>query len=585
MHKTKRKKAFTLAEMILVMILIGVLFTVVGKVISKNMENKIQVYLFGVYNELQNAAGTINTALLNNPENKNKNIEDVMLQTDAISYCNAFASNVNTYDSTDCVQGTSQFMISKDVQPFTLNTYQCERTYKYNVNSNGLAIESYTPSQSPYTQDISQYSGIYQNLINDSAKVGEKYYNCTKTTEELPQDEKNEVGEFKLEQQITNRAFVSSNNISFYFIATSSLVDNSYFEKNIYKYTANVEQDAICDAASTGNSSSDNSYKRLFIYEPYRISGGYGSSTNVSNLTGKLNQIRFGSASSANVGIFKAQRNVNVCGDSWQTVQNNIPTNLYSNDKCQTFFNIYEIYGSKMCCIYAYSNQGVHPTTERGYVRGKGWTTYTVNPYCYERICTSTIPCVQMPSTSSDPNSKASSSFYNKWKNYFSRYYNNNKFYKAGVKLNNIDEGQKESQTEKKGTSSLTYPNHFIYVSIDTPFKLGTFGKDVFAFEHFDSKIIPLGALANDKNSPLKFNVITRDINSKKITRLNNEPLNFCEAMKYTGEKFSPYCECKDDKGYIIKQYPNPSPECSHGFGCVLRPIKPNISRFKEKNS
>lgn len=570
----KKINGFTLVEMILVMVLIAFLWTCTIKVLNKNMENKVKVYMYNIYNELQHASKAVNKKLIK--DNKGGNIEDILLKTNAINYCDAFASNTNTYNTIDCVQGTTQIMISKDVKPNIINTYNCTRTYNYNVNSNGVVSETYSPSISEYINDISQYAYNYQNLINDNAKIGNKYYSCKLTTEEIPKDDENEAVEFNLNQKIISQAFVSSNNISFYFIATQSLVDNNYSEKDVYNYTANVYQDAICDVASTGSSSS-NSYKNLFIYEPYRINGGYGSSYNIKDLESKLqNNVKFGSASSRDIGIFKAQKNVKSCGETWETIKNKIP-NLYNSDRCKTFFNLYNNYGNKQCCIYASGNPGVQKECK------KTWSGFKCSyPYCSEKICQSTIPCVQMPSTNNDPNAPNSTNFYNKWNNYFKKYFNNNKFYKSGVTLKNINEGTITTKKDISGISSLTYPNHFIYVAIDNAFKYGTYGKDVFAFEHFDSKIIPVGVLAYDKNSPLKFNVVTRDINTKKIERLNNEPVNFCDAMKYTGEPFSKYCECKDDSGNIVTQYKdNVKTECLSGFGCVIRPIRPSITRFK----
>ena len=573
----KKINGFTLIEIILVMVFIAFLWVCVVKIINKNMENKVKVYMYNIYNELQHASKAVNKKLINN--NKNESIKDILLKTNAINYCDAFASNINTYNYIDCVQGTTQIMISKDVKPNIINTYNCTRTYNYNVNSSGVLNEIYIPSTSEYINDISPYSYNYKNLINDNAKIGNKYYSCTKTTEEIPKYEENEATEFNLNQKIISQAFVSSNNVSFYFITTESLVDNGYSEKNIYNYTANVYQDAICDVAPTG-SFSKSSYKNLFIYEPYRISGGYGVSYNISSFLGKLNQIRFGSASARNIGIFTTQRNVKTCGEPWSTIKSKIP-NLYNSDRCKTFFNLYNSYGNKQCCIYGYTNKGVKKSCKRGWT-GKTWGTVCENPYCYERICQSKIPCVQMPSTNNDPNAKDPTNFYNKWSNYFKNYNNNNIFYKSGVNLSNVNEGTFTTKKDTSGTSSLTYPNHFIYVAIDNAFKYGTYGKDVFAFEHFNTKIIPVGILAYDTNSPLKFNVITRDTNTKKIKRLNNEPVNFCDAMKYTGEKFSKYCECKDDSGNIVTQYKdNIKTDCLNGFGCVLRPIYPNITRFK----
>lgn len=561
----RKSKAFTLAEIIIVMMLIAFLWTCVVKVINKNMENKVKVYLFNIYNELQYAGKATDKTL---SKNKNESIQDILLETNAINYCDAFVSNINSSNAVDCVQGTSEFMVKKDVKPNILNTFTCTRTYKYKVNSNGGVNETYSPTKSDYVRDISPYSKNYQNLLTESAKTGNKYYSCSKETTYLPKDEdqdQDEAGEFKLEQRITNQAFVSSNNVSFYFITTKSYVDNNYSEQDVYNYVANVYQDAICDAAPTGSSSSADAYKKLFIYNPYMSAKSVYGQGNIGN-------VKFGSASSSNVGIFKAQKGVKSCGYSWETIQTKIPTNLYNSDRCKTFFNLYTNYGNNKCCVFAFNNEG----DSIGGHKDIG---------CWEAICQSKIPCVQMPvKIGNDYASQDQiANFYNKWNNYFKNNFNSKVFYNSGTNLTNANEGTEEKTVKIKGDSSLTYPNHFIYVAIDNAFKYGTYGKDVFAFEHFGSKIIPVGILANDKNSPLKFNVITRDLYTKKIERLNKEPLNFCEAMKYTGEKFSQYCACKDDGGNIVTQYNdnNVKAECLKGFGCAIRPINPSISRFK----
>lgn len=561
----RKSKAFTLAEIIIVMMLIAFLWTCVVKVINKNMENKVKVYLFNIYNELQYAGKATDKTL---SKNKNESIQDILLETNAINYCDAFVSNINSSNAVDCVQGTSEFMVKKDVKPNILNTFTCTRTYKYKVNSNGGVNETYSPTKSDYVRDISPYSKNYQNLLTESAKTGNKYYSCSKETTYLPKDEdqdQDEAGEFKLEQRITNQAFVSSNNVSFYFITTKSYVDNNYSEQDVYNYVANVYQDAICDAAPTGSSSSADAYKKLFIYNPYMSAKSVYGQGNIGN-------VKFGSASSSNVGIFKAQKGVKSCGYSWETIQTKIPTNLYNSDRCKTFFNLYTNYGNNKCCVFAFNNEG----DSIGGHKDIG---------CWEAICQSKIPCVQMPvKIGNDYASQDQiANFYNKWNNYFKNNFNSKVFYNSGTNLTNANEGTEEKTVKINGDSSLTYPNHFIYVAIDNAFKYGTYGKDVFAFEHFGSKIIPVGILANDKNSPLKFNVITRDLYTKKIERLNKEPLNFCEAMKYTGEKFSQYCACKDDGGNIVTQYNdnNVKAECLKGFGCAIRPINPSISRFK----
>ncbi len=562
----KRKlKGFTLAELILVMVLIAFLWTFAVKVINKNMENKVKVYIYNIYNELQYAGKEVNKKLL---INKNENLNDILLKTNAINYCDAFVSNTNTYNAIDCVQGTSEFMVKKDVNPDIVNKYTCKRSYKYNVSADGFAQETYEPTKSEFIRDVSPYAGVYQELINDSAKSGNKYYSCTKTTEEIPKGDETEAAEFNLDQRLTNQAFVSSNNVSFYFITTSSLIDDSYTETDVYNYSADVYQDAICNVASTGSSNSD-SYKKLFIFNTYNAAKRvYGDD---------IYSVKFGSATENNVGIFLAQRNVSSCGEAWANIKKKIPADLYNKDRCKTFFNLFEQYGNKQCCVYAYTNEG-----------DKVWRASNTGGYwqsigCHKAICQTQIPCVQMPSAVKDPNASDANNFYIKWKKYFETYFSNNIFHKDSVILTNVNEGTENKKIKDyNGVSSLTYPNHFIYVAIDNSFRYGTYGKDVFAFEHFGSKIIPVGVLAYQEDSPLKFNVITRDNITKKLERLNKEPVNFCEAMKYTGEKFSPYCECKDDSGNLVTQYiNNVNPKCLKTFGCTLRPVNPSIVRLK----
>ena len=146
---------------------------------------------------------------------------------------------------------------------------------------------------------------------------------------------------------------------------------------------------------------------------------------------------------------------------------------------------------------------------------------------------------------------------------------------------------------------SDSHINYIIYVSIDKPLEKSEMKKNIFAFEHFEGKIIPVGYLANDENTPLKFNVITRDPITFKMKKVNDKPLTYCEAMSYTGEEFSKYCGCRwfgsgvlvtgpNGKGnptYYRENnggYPDRIKLCNNNFGCMIRPVKPSLSgRFK----
>ena len=185
--------------------------------------------------------------------------------------------------------------------------------------------------------------------------------------------------------------------------------------------------------------------------------------------------------------------------------------------------------------------------------------------------------------------------YFEKWNGFFTKTGTNRKTINA-LSGSNYNEGSEEAQTIKfkypqNLNTSSAYLNHFIYVSIDKPFSKGEIGKNIFAFEQFEDKIIPVGYLASDKNTPLKFNVITRDPITFKIKKVNDKPLTYCEAMIYTGEKFSPFCNCKNPEngndlmlreGYYNWYDPETWPEslkakrknCDNIFGCIIKPAR-----------
>ena len=101
--------------------------------------------------------------------------------------------------------------------------------------------------------------------------------------------------------------------------------------------------------------------------------------------------------------------------------------------------------------------------------------------------------------------------------------------------------------------------------------------KNIFVFQQFKNKIIPVGYLANDRNSPLKFNVYTRATKKEgyPIVRIGERNMTYCEAMSYVGGKVSEYCGCKDVNGNIVTEFEE-STECGT-LGCDLRAVRPNF--------
>lgn len=117
----------------------------------------------------------------------------------------------------------------------------------------------------------------------------------------------------------------------------------------------------------------------------------------------------------------------------------------------------------------------------------------------------------------------------------------------------------------------------FIFASFGKPFNKGTFNKDIYQFEHLNNKIIPSGFLSSNENSPLKFDVITRDYMEAPIRNINSSPIIFCEAMKYAGGEFTKFSNCLDESNNLVTKYNSVHSDCKTNIvGCNLRPAKPS---------
>ena len=175
-----------------------------------------------------------------------------------------------------------------------------------------------------------------------------------------------------------------------------------------------------------------------------------------------------------------------------------------------------------------------------------------------------------------------SEAYYDKWSTFFKNIGKTGEERQTieAIKEEEFNEGiiSSNSQINENVNNKINLA-HFIYASIDTPFSEGEMNKNIFVFEQFGNKIIPVGYLANNPNTPLKFDVITRDPQTLKIEKINDKPLNFCEAMKYTGDKFSQYCGCKDEDNNIVTEF-SKIEVCNNHFGCTIRPIKPSLSSW-----
>ena len=384
--------------------------------------------------------------------------------------------------------------------------------------------------------------------------------------------------------------FTSTNNINFHILTTKTdTIPGTVRLNRKYNYTlSKYFQEAICPNTCNNNA--------IYYFPKLTSSNCKNYIWSGCKVTQSNFQVGSGYYRVGNSGIKTKDNVYGWSFDNWSKKTSNL-NNAICSSTCENRLRNY--YGQKLL----YNNASAIKTTKKlsryqmhGNQKASRGTFSTVSGY-YNKLWTD-----------------ATKNYFTKWETYFKNIgYDpiTNKgirFTRAELSGSNIDEGKYE---ENNYTTTFKYPqnlttgskylNHIIYVSINTPFSKGENGKNIFAFEQFGDKIIPVGFLANDVNSPLKFDVITRNPETFKIEKVNyyngteKRPLTFCEAMSYTGEEFSQYCGCRWFGSGVLVTAPNQKgnptyyredgggyPEriklCNNNFGCIIRPVKPSSS-------
>ena len=571
----KRKKAFTFVEVILVMTLISVLYIVTTKVIQHNLEKKVPTYVYYLYKNLNNETKLLTKKLLesankegsssgSNSEETNgtnnntskKTIEEVLKNLDAKSYCEAFAEDTNLVGHIDCENSSKEEEIATSINKVI--NYTCNRSYNFNVNNNGTYNEIFSPIYRSTLQDcinnkdfssLSFQCNAQPKILIDNLVIpntDKSYtYNCTKE-EELKEENEGILqniyyDNFNISEKLNlPNAIKTTNNIYLNFMALAS-ADLSL----IYNLKAKISQDSICPEVNIKEDQED------FIFVDKSIFDYVIDICNCHSYHSNLSSGQFLCIWGANHYLY-----ARINGKKIQTDRSGIGTNQKCYKEIDTCYgrienlqvqkNLLNIFGSGRTLTFHHNQSGKNYGTFN--------QKWPFKDYFYGE----------------------SEAYYNKWSNFF------NKIGKKGTERLTIeaindefDEGtffNTNSQIDENGNK--TYLTHFIYASIDTPFSKGKMNKDIFVFEHFKDKIIPVGYLASDKNTPLKFDVITRDPVTYKIKKINDKPLTYCEAMEYTGEEFSKYCNCKDKDDNIVTQYTKIE-ACNNNFGCIIKPVKP----------
>ena len=605
----KEINGFTFVEVILVMALVSFLYIVTMKVIQHNLDQKVPVYVYNLYKNLDNESKLLTKKLIeeaNSSEgggsgsNSNqKTIDDVLKGMDAKTYCQAFANDANLIGNADCENSIKNIETSKSESKSL--TYNCKRTYKFNVYSNGKYKETFTPSYNANLPQCKDNQNFDDDTISCNAKPTQKIadlmlnntqnyhtYTCGNKSETADNNEtKPDVAAFSIDTKPNiQKSLKTTNNVHLNFV-TLKPGNNKY--SITYNLAAIVTQDEICPKPKdftftiTPKAEIDkgNTIGSPFCpsrtQKPFGEAGCYINNNNknfvVINLqydptnkkvSFKSNYYFYRSQGDCK-GVwnqkFTYQKSVYCRRPDWKyEIKLDSPEfNINLGSTCSNYIDATNILEQTKTTKKTLSNSHQYSKTQ---TKKETWN-------------------ISLEKTIIDID------YYKKYYNKWSKFFNNNSSFlkatKAAISSRTKNEGV-VTNTLDKNSSTNNYLAHFIYAAIDTSFEKGEMGKNIFVFEQFGSKIIPVGYLANNQNTPLKFDVITRNPETFKIEKVNykngmeKRPLTFCEAMKYTGEKFSQYCGCKDANGKIVTQYTKIA-TCDNKFGCIIRPVQPSSGK------
>ena len=558
------------------------------KVISHNKEGKVPLYVYYLYKNLSINNANIKEQLLKKSQDEDKKIEEIIKELDDESYCNVFASGLNVIGSYDCTNGNS---FIKDLSSGVGENKEinCSREYKMVIDMDLNVIESIIPENNPSLskceESISSICKYKPEIkVNTLLIDNTQNYQAYKCDNIITANEDNEND---------TSIDVSNDNKTFYFKKPIKLSNNinlgilSLDEAHI-KYNFEVKIDKMGISAYPGSFYFENVKKinpesefDFRLRQTYANMSGQHSLALCKNIDDCENFENL--AASHKYEIKDANNGV--------TIYFSPPNGYYTDNIISSFLSSGE---SNLSIIEKYGQNALNDaknckTLDCDTPYYKRNFSYLIDNCYYEKYLLEfdnygySVWAVR----SGLFNSQAIFPLHNLTSNILSLC---NRFADlCGVGVSHIgypysfDENKSESinGTYQEGSiEKKQIPGRLIYAAIDTTFEKGEMDKDIFTFEQYEDKIIPVGYLANNENTPLKFDVITRDPVTLKIKKVNDKPLTYCEAMEYTGEKFSEYCNCKDKNEKVITQYEEIKDlSCKNAFGCMARPIKPSLSK------
>lgn len=564
---TSWKSAFTYVEIIFVMLLISIIMVATIKVIMHNEKNKVPLYVYYLYKQLDNESYVFANYI--DKSNPDKNFDEILASMNVQNYCTAMAEELNTVGDINCAN-------SKELSAASQNqTVDCERDYKFSFDMDANPIRVSNPvysSSLPQCKD--DYSDICQHKPNFKISImgddNTKNYWAYQCTSSIQNNNNNNTLSSDIQFDPTQypRSFNLINNVKLNFLFLND-------QKRQYTYKVNLTQTSLNTSwifQDFENCSINAANKDNYVCELSKGSQGSLKHFKVSDKNGKsfielyLYSQTLNGASEYSEFAYYVKKNMfdfyanDAIADAKRcNTQNcdlpNYKRNFLNDERA----NVIEKYLLKIDAYGADVWLNIKATQSD---KQSFWPLYKFLENM-EKVC-------QMYPESIKYNRKSSG---------------RNGFYTEYHPVNAFTNYINKSFIEEREEYPYDKTHIIIYAAIDTTFKLGKMNEDIFAFEQFGKKIIPIGYLANNINSPLKFDVIARNLETSKIEKVNykegsqKRALTFCEAMKYTGSKFSQYCGCKDEDNNIVKQYPIHQ-DCNNKFGCIIRPVKPNVNAY-----
>ena len=177
-----KKPGFTFVEVILVMALVSFLYIVTMKVIQHNLDQKVPVYVYNLYKNLDNesklltkkliddVANGSNTALkekLNTLNSTDSKMNAILETMDAKTYANILANDFNTVGQIDNDGVSEVTSLIETYQTITIkNINTMSRNFSFKVNDDGTPNIRYTPKR-----DIEKMqSNTYECFLNSEPK-------------------------------------------------------------------------------------------------------------------------------------------------------------------------------------------------------------------------------------------------------------------------------------------------------------------------------------------------------------------------------------------------------------------------------